>query len=472
MMKSNTILLYENKKTIELKPTKVAFYLQSKIVEAFNNQNEVFYLFFYKNQYLTAFKATKLRRRSFLERAFKSGIVFNSPHPMVDALLSTQSAFHIVTVNHLTNKLDLSNQEKAFILTFFDAVYSKKQLFEDIKKYFSVHRRNGQFFLGYKIVRILMDFAPKHRLIKSLSKDLIFNKYAHQYHDQTEEIFNKDLIFAEKTFYSNRSDDLFFNKLINLLEKDSRTLDIIALSIQRLIETPTTTDYGQLLNLLQQHFTKEDITVILERLSHQLPDFTPLYEDLFKMCIEQHKTQALARVLNSFKFTLNEDQVGKLAADLENFDLENTVIEPNDLIPLIKPVIQQFPNKREPLLKNFITQFLQTHDHLEVQEWLMTIDDHYASLPIYQKLEKMAVLSDDLDQMDTLGELYYEFGLLDKAIDCFNWEMELKPSDPKPIQWLAKIYQGMGMSEKSNDYRKLSIAVQKFGGSNSSASIG
>ena len=74
----------------------------------------------------------------------------------------------------------------------------------------------------------------------------------------------------------------------------------------------------------------------------------------------------------------------------------------------------------------------------------------------------MQTISDELDDMQTLGELYYEFRQMDKAIECFDWEMELKPADPKPLQWLAKIYREKGMNQESDIYRQLCVNLQKW----------
>jgi uncharacterized protein HemY len=64
--------------------------------------------------------------------------------------------------------------------------------------------------------------------------------------------------------------------------------------------------------------------------------------------------------------------------------------------------------------------------------------------------------------MQTLGELYVEFGQYEKAIECFSWEMELKPTNTKPLQWLSKIYREMGMNHEADAFRELCIDIQKW----------
>ncbi|WP_113927258.1 hypothetical protein [Bacillus sp. P14.5] len=60
----------------EFTPERIAFYRDIAFVEAVDPQNELHYLFFYKEQFLTCKKALKLKRSSFIEQAFKDGIVF------------------------------------------------------------------------------------------------------------------------------------------------------------------------------------------------------------------------------------------------------------------------------------------------------------------------------------------------------------------------------------------------------------
>lgn len=58
-MRQDQFLLYDHKKQISLKAERAAFYLQGQIIEAFSEKNEVYYLIFYKYDFLTAVKTDR-----------------------------------------------------------------------------------------------------------------------------------------------------------------------------------------------------------------------------------------------------------------------------------------------------------------------------------------------------------------------------------------------------------------------------
>lgn len=463
-MIQDQFILYDHQKPIKLKAERVSLYLQGEIIEAFSESNEVYYLFFYKYHFLTAAKATSLRRQSYIEYAFKKGFVFKNPHPFINVLLSSNHPCQIINIKQLLKKLEMvyTPQEEAFILTFFESFVPKKQLFNEIKSKFYEYRRNGQMFLGYRIIRILMDFAPKHSLIKPLANDMSFNKYAVLYNKKSEELFAKDLIFAEKTLYSQKENDQCFQKLVTHLEKESRWIDLIALFIYKLTLTPSVNDYSHLINLLEQHLNENEAVYILEKLSCQLPAFLPLQQDLFNKYVKAHKIEEVFNMLNNYDFKLSNSQVHTFGNMLEHLDSEGHSLQPQMLNTLLKPVINLFPEKEEKLLNLFVISLLKTHELAYIKELLKPFKENHENHQLFDKIDTMQKLSDTLDQMQTLGELYYEFRQMDKAIECFSWEMELKPTDPKPLQWLSKIYREIGMNHESDAYRQLCINLQKW----------
>ena len=74
----------------------------------------------------------------------------------------------------------------------------------------------------------------------------------------------------------------------------------------------------------------------------------------------------------------------------------------------------------------------------------------------------MVKLNESLDDMQTLGEIYFELQQFEKAIECFSWEMELNPTKTKPLKWLAKAYHEMGQKQESEVYQQLCINIQKW----------
>ena len=103
-------------------------------------------MFFYKYRFLTAVKAKRIKLQSYIEHAFKQGMIFEAPHPLIDKLISNRHEFKNLSFKQLLNKLELhyTPQEQAYILTLFESFFPKKQLFEEILTHYYEYRRNGQ----------------------------------------------------------------------------------------------------------------------------------------------------------------------------------------------------------------------------------------------------------------------------------------------------------------------------------------
>jgi tetratricopeptide (TPR) repeat protein len=282
------------------------------------------------------------------------------------------------------------------------------------------------------------------------------------YSEKPEELFATDFIFAEKVLSSQIENDQCFQRLIVLLEKESRWIDVILAYISKLQLTPSIDYYSQLSQLLEQHFNENETEYILEQLSSHLPAFLPLQQDLFYNYVKQQKIQEAFNMMNNHDFKLSNSQVHSFGDMLEHVDSEAYSLQPDVLNTIMKDVISMFPEKAEMLLTKYVILLLKTHELASLKEWLHSFKEVHGNLQLFEKVNTMLKLSESLDQMDILGELYYEFRQFDKAIECFSWEMELNPNDPKPLQWLAKIYGEIGMKHESDAYRKLCIDLQKW----------
>ncbi|HLR60900.1 MAG TPA: hypothetical protein VK097_00485 [Lentibacillus sp.] len=463
-MEQNQFYIYKmNGKPLHVNPERIALYRQAEIIEAVSDNYDIYYLFFYKHDFLTASKAKKLRRHSFIESAFKLGIVFNAPHPFIEELFSANNHCRISRFEPLLKKLDkhYTPQEKAFILTFFESFISKKRLFNEIKSIFYVYRRNGQNMMAYQIVRILMDFAPNQDLVRQLRSDLNFKRYADMYNNQSDEIMMKDLIFAEKVLYSETNNDPYFQQLINLLYEQSRWMDIVALYFGRLIDNPSEEYYDPFIKLLNRYLKNTQVMQILEDLHRELPRFVPLKKDLLKQYIELNKLENILNLFNNPDFELNASQAESMKEMLEQLDLVSQSLSSEQLKSLFKIVIDFHPKKAGDLIHGYTSALLKTNEPVFLRELLKPFAERREIHPVYQKVNRLITFNDDLDQMQMLGELYYEFSQSDQAIECFSWEMELKPEDPTPLKWLSKIYQELGMEQESKAYRQLLSSLQK-----------
>lgn len=463
-MNEEHFLLHNGQKSIQLRPERATFYLQGEIIEAYSEKNEAYYLFFYKYQFLAAAKAKRLRRHSFIQHAFTKGMVCDSPHPFIHELLVSNQPLHITNFNQLLEKLDhhYSPQEKAFILTFFESFIPKKLLLQEIKSAFYEYRRNGQSFLGYQILHILNDFSPNNSLVKQLNKDMMFTKYANLYKEKSNQVFSKDVIFAEKTLYSAKDNDLSFQQLITHLEKESRWIDMIALFMYKVTSSASPDHYHSLIKLLKSHLNDQDRVEILEGLSRQLPEFHLLQQDLFDLYLNQFKSfEKIIKMLKITNGKLKDSQVDIIQTKLEEVDPASKTFRSDQFSALVKPVFKQRPEIAEEIVRMHVVALLKTNELPFIKDWLEGVVEKKEKLTILDKIEKMEQMSDDLDQMQPLGELYYEFEELEKAVECFSWVMELQPNNPNPVKWISKIYREMGRAEESDAYRQLCVNMQK-----------
>ncbi|WP_090085525.1 hypothetical protein [Lentibacillus persicus] len=463
-MHSNQFRIYTSRqKPVELKAERVALHLGSQIIEAATKHNEIYYLFFYKNNFLTAAKAKKLKRHSFIANAFVQGMVFNAPHPFIDELLAHSHPRRVNQFDPFLKKLDkqYTPHEKAFILTFFESFISKKRLFDEIKSIFYSFRRNGQNFLAYKIVRVLMDFTPEHSLVKELSNDWSYRKYAKLYNEASEEILNHDLIFAEKVFYYQRHKQDDARDLVMLLNEQSRWMELAALYGERFIADPSDDNYDSLKQQLDRHMDNEQIMVSLEYLYDQLPRYAPLNQDLLHTYIQQQRIDRVLAVYQKSVTTLVIEDTELLRGMLEQLDLTSRSFSSEELQTLFELTLALNTKTAEHLIHTYTKTLLNLYKPSEIKELLKPYIEYRAVHPVYQKMNAFIRFKDDLDHMQQLGELYYEFKQFDEAIDCFSWDTELNPDDPRPLKWLSKIYQERGMTQESEAYRQLLVNQQR-----------
>jgi tetratricopeptide (TPR) repeat protein len=307
----------------------------------------------------------------------------------------------------------------------------------------------------------MMDLAPDYSLVRQLKGDLNFKQYADMYHHQSENIMTKDLIFAEKVYDAEKDKDNSFHHLIALLNEQSRWIDMAALYGSRLIENPSETSYTPLIKLLDQHLDSHDSMQVLENIYRQSPHYIPLKQDLVEKYIQLNQLENVLNMVEHPDLELDARQTESIRDMLEQPDLQSRSLTAEQLQSLFKMTIDVYPKKAIDLIHGYISALLNTNEPAYIRELLRPLSDRREVHPLYQKMNRLVTFSDDLDQMQALGELYYEFRQLEQAIECFSWEMELKPEDPKPLKWLSKVYQQLGMKQESKAYRQLLTNLQK-----------
>ncbi len=151
-------------------------------------------------------------------------------------------------------------------------------------------------------------------------------------------------------------------------------------------------------------------------------------------------------------------QLSEMLEDIQFYQSINQK-ELNEILTHFIPI---FPEKEDTFLHHYVQVLLQQQELPFVYKGIQPLKEICKGKSVFDKLEKMLQASEELEEMQRLGEWFFEFKQYEKAIECFSWEMELQPQNPKPLQWLAKVYLEMGMQEESNMYRKLSKDLQKL----------
>ncbi|MBM7585166.1 tetratricopeptide (TPR) repeat protein [Bacillus pakistanensis] len=440
---------------------RIALYKQLSFIEA-TDEHDYYYLIFYKEQFLTAKKTNKLRRQSFIEEAFKKGIVFLCPHPIVTELIQKDESLKMITFNQLYTicKESYSPQEVSLIFRALDSFISKEKLVRLIRKEFYQYRRDGKFLHAYQILWILKEFAPEHSWVKQSNQDHSFSKYEKMYQQPSEELVQKDPHYVYQKVWEERGHSKKQEILEKFLQKGRLTSTLTAYKLEEFKKNQTDSHYRLLLHYLNSTYPPEIILDIHTCLANELPKYLPIQQYQYNYFLKLKRfEEALQILVQSPALTIkNQDS---LIGIVEEINWESSSIPLEDMSRIVIPLLKNQPEKLNQVLKSCIKALIQHHDVQYIEEWLMPLSEHKLKIPIAERIKEMGRLHEDPDQQSKLGEYYYQYQQLDRAIECFTWDMELKPNDPSPIKWLNRLYQEKGMTHESKAYQQLLIQMQK-----------
>ncbi|WP_421382256.1 hypothetical protein ACOJQI_22255 [Bacillus salacetis] len=444
-------------------PERIAFYRDLVFIEALNPQHELHYLFFYKEQFLTCKKAMKLKRSSFIEQAFKEGIVFLCPHPLADQLIERNARSRVISFNDLHKKLQttMTLQETSYIFRSLDAFLSPEKLYRLIRNHYYQYRRNGQFFHAYKILRILAGINSENPWVRQTMADLNFRSYEKMYKQHPLELLEQDPLYAASELWKNRHEQSNNQSLQQLLLSKNQHLTVTALLIERVQHNPCHETLQPLTFWLRAHFSEGDYRDLLYSLAKEIPANPEFLQQLLQDLMGAGEHEKAIELLAAAPAI-----AGKMDADIlvdlfEGIQWQQTSIPIEKLNHIIIPVLQKDPAKLENILKSCVQSLLKGHDLSFVDEWMKPLQSQNLSLPIAEKIKKMKALLDDPDHQSQLGEFYYQYHIIDRAIDCFSWDMELRPNDPAPVKWLSRLYQEKGMVSEAKAYQQVLMEMQK-----------
>ncbi|UOQ48853.1 tetratricopeptide repeat protein [Gracilibacillus caseinilyticus] len=442
-----TIQLMHHKKTTPATVSNMWVYRQAKLIEVQVTNNQTYFLFFYKDRYINAKKTTAIRLTSFLKYALRNGHSFEDDHPLTKALLSKDEVYRLTSNNHMFQKLNdkYSETEMLYVLAMFDNYIDEKKIQAQCKKAFYHHRRNGSLLKAYRLLVNYVQVRPNDTFAKDMLHHFDFQKYSEMYKniDRLTEQWS-DPLYLESMFFDQNYPKSVINSLLRQYDIDNRQFDQLYLYF---VTRSALTSMTSVAPLTEKLLNKPDQIVFWEKMldHYQKPD------DIIAKLVE------LGGYLSILRFHLKEDSEPDLTlfeTAIEKMSSQELTSHYQQVLAKILTMYRDDTVQLEKVLQHTIKKLLPVLSLNEILHYLDTTE-----LPIIKKLKKMRQLSDNPDQQFALGEIYYDLEQYDKAIACFEWEMELSPNDPAPIQYLYKSYVAKGDKEQANTYKQLMVNI-------------
>ncbi|MBP3040528.1 hypothetical protein J9303_13640 [Bacillaceae bacterium Marseille-Q3522] len=451
-----------HKKTHSVTPQKLVMYQQCKVIEATDANHHIYYLIFFKNQFINGVKASATGLKSFLHRAFTNGIILDGTNPLTLRLLRRQESFSFFPMDQLLKKLQQSYPplETALIFSFFDSFTTEESSYHLLKDTYYHYRRNGQMLFAYQVLKIALQYAPDDHFFKDMIGNLQFKNYE-PFYKEIKTILQKDPLFAELIGFDNLGNLENTALLLDLYQTQSRPLDELILRIF-LLRQHFTDDNFTAINEMMKSFSTEEQCSILEAI-RQINNHPVVQEKLLHKFIEAAKHDEIIDFMMNSTFLPEEKQLPSLLA---SFQKANQLLLARYFTSSNKRLLQIFKNDSrtlEKVITLFISAFLEERSFQEILIWLKPFREAKLHFPIEQKIKKMQELQDDPVRQAALGEIYLYFHQTEKAIECFKWEMELNPEDFTPVQRLIQVYKQTGNQAEAAVYQQLLMQMQKYG---------
>lgn len=463
-MRNNTIIsVKDHKQDTTLTVKELYFFQGFQVLESYTPQNdECYYLFFYKNQFLTGKNTTKIKQKSYLKQILTKGISISYPHPLLTSFLTNSSISSFPSLNTLWKNINNTFQkDEAFhILTAFDCYLKKEDILSLMKKAFLQFRRSGKFLHAYRILQMAIEKYPTNKWANSLITHMDYQKYSIRYQSEIETLLTFDPLHAENQLYLHRETDHIYNILQKKLRAESRIVECLALHCHHL--SINTHSFDHLFNeinvILKSHFTKQETIEILFNLYYQqslIDDKHKVQQLLLSHLVSAKQYKEIFTILTENKMPLSSSQTDLLVEAINHLDEEALSFDHFQADNLISTDVQQL----EKLVVTLLPRLFKKHDIKYTYNWLKPF--MHLSLPSIDTIKKMYEISEEPDKQLDMGELYYELKQLPQAIDCFLWDIEMNPTNSSPIKWLIKLYGELGMTEESKTYQYLYKEVQK-----------
>lgn len=448
------VVIKDKKKTIKGDISRAALYARSKVVAVDISENETYYLIYYQNQLIFGDRLDRIEDASFIAKAFQEGLVLESPHPLLTAFLPKRTVL-IPNRSKLFSQLQtaFSPLDIAYIATTLDSFLTKEQLEKVIEKLFFHYRRNGNFMKSYQVLQILTAFLPD----SEPAHERLHSHDFYTYHDfyQTSDlpvILKKDPLYVELQCFQNRSNPNMRTLLKSLLTTENDLVELLLLWL----ETGQKDEIEVYTSLALQVVTMPDWLFILTKAGLNPYRLLPEAKQIIEKMMDHASYRTAVQYLLPFMDDLPESYDSVLKRLWDNLDSEFVVHHLDKFLSIIeKEVTAENDEKIEEKVFQLAKNLLQSVDLTTANAELEPLRKFLPHSPMLSKLNHMLELEEDPDNMMELGDCYMEFAQFDQALDCYFWEMELRPQDPEPVLKICRCYQKKGMIGEAENYQKI-----------------
>jgi len=446
----NEILIKDKKQNVKGTFARAAVFARSTVFEVITEKNEKWYLVYYKNTLVYGAKLDHIDNGTFIDKALTEGMVLDSIHPVLTALIPHQSVT-IPSKSKLFSHLQLHFplQEVAFIATTLDAFYEKEQLISVLDKIYYNFRRNGKFLKSFQIIQLLHDFSPSLKSAKERMDSHDFHPYHQIYHSKDlSTLYEKDPLYVELYCFRHRSHQ---KERAFLLSKQD---GLAALLLW--LEFPDADSVEKYTEIALQFITMEDWLLLLSQVHVNPFRYMLEAKPTLEKMLQDGSVEKAAACLFPFLKDLPSAYDDMLEQIWEKADPDFVLAHINEWILALEHLPDNHPCLQwEEKLFQLSVKLLDLYDLPSVEEKLLSFQTVFPNSEVIQKIKAMTALVENPDRMMDLGDFYAEFKQYDKAIDCFAWEMELQPQNPSPIRKISKMYQAKGLVKEASAYQQI-----------------
>ncbi|MCA0992696.1 tetratricopeptide repeat protein [Pseudalkalibacillus hwajinpoensis] len=451
-----SVTVISNQRQVQLRVERLAIHHRIKILEAEKVDGNKFYLFFYKDDFITG-KTAEMKSDSLVEKAFQNGIVLQASHPLIDHFLSNRTLLLKSTKQVFQSvQKHYTPQETAFIFSYFDSFLSNDTIIKLMRKHFYEYRRNGQLRLAFQILATMLHFDPTNKWALELARKLEYQTIRNIYEGDSSELVEADPLFAEIKAY----DDLKLNhtSLETIFRKEKRMFELSALRLHLYLQSPCEEELDPQ-SLIHVTLSEPERARLLWLMYAEAPHHLQLRKNAFEALMYLNKTSEAIHLLSEKQRSILQSEYELL---LKAFQDESISLAAIDFISL-QNLLGHKENRSylDGLLHALIPRMLHDFGLSYVYSWVKPFIEKNNDLSILSTVQTMVDIQDDPDKQFQLGKLYHKMKQYDEAITCFDWEMELHPTDPTPVQWLTKVYREMGKVEESNTYMSIYSQMQR-----------